>query len=88
MKIFYCYLIAVNLFTFFLYRIDKSKARKNQWRISEFQLIVWAIVGGSIGAWAGMQFWHHKTKHVKFRIGIPVIILIQLLLLFFASHSV
>lgn len=88
MKIFYCYLIAVNLFTFFLYGIDKSKARKNQWRISEFQLIFWAIVGGSIGAWAGMQFWHHKTKHVKFRIGIPVIILIQLLLLFFASHSV
>lgn len=88
MKILYCYLIAVNLFTFCLYGIDKSKARKNQWRISEFQLIFWAIVGGSIGAWAGMQFWHHKTKHVKFRIGIPVIILIQLLLLFFASHSV
>ena len=76
MNIILGYLLAVNIATFFLYGIDKYKARKGQWRISEATLLLMAVIGGSIGAWAGMRLWHHKTKHKKFKYGIPVIIIL------------
>ena len=71
------YLLAVNIATFFLYGIDKYKAKKGKWRISEATLLTMAAIGGSIGAWAGMRLWHHKTMHKKFKYGIPVIIILQ-----------
>ena len=75
-----CYLLAVNIVTFLLYGIDKYKAKKGKWRISEATLLTMAAIGGSIGAWAGMQLWHHKTMHKKFKYGIPVIIILQVAL--------
>ena len=75
-----CYLLAINIATFFLYGIDKYKAKKNQWRISEATLLLMAVIGGSIGAWAGMRIWHHKTMHKKFKYSIPVIIILQVAL--------
>ena len=75
-----CYLLAINIATFLLYGIDKYKAKKNQWRISEATLLTMAAIGGSIGAWAGMRIWHHKTMHKKFKYGIPVIIIMQVAL--------
>lgn len=63
-----------------MYGIDKLKAKKGKWRISEATLLMMAIVGGSIGAWAGMQIWHHKTMHKKFQYGIPAIIIMQIAL--------
>ena len=75
-----CYLLAVNIVTFFLYGIDKYKAKKGKWRISEATLLTMAAIGGSIGAWAGMRLWHHKTMHKKFKYGIPVIIIMQIAL--------
>ena len=80
MKIILGYLLAVNIATFFLYGIDKYKAKKGRWRISEATLLLIAVVGGSIGAWAGMRLWHHKTMHKKFKYGIPVIIILQVAL--------
>ena len=74
------YLLAINFVSFFLYGIDKYKAKKNQWRISEATLLMMAVIGGSIGAWAGMRLWHHKTMHKKFKYGIPVIIILQVVL--------
>ena len=74
------YLFAINIVSFFLYGIDKYKAKKNQWRISEATLLTMAAIGGSIGAWAGMRLWHHKTMHNKFKYGIPVIIIFQVAL--------
>ena len=74
------YLLAINIATFFLYGIDKYKAKKNQWRISEATLLTMAAIGGSIGALAGMRLWHHKTMHKKFKYGIPVIIIFQVAL--------
>ena len=71
------YLLAVNVATLFLYGIDKYKAKKGKWRISEATLLLIAVIGGSIGAWAGMRLWHHKTMHKKFKYGIPVIIILQ-----------
>ena len=80
MNIILYYLLAVNIATFFLYGIDKYKAKKNQWRISEATLLTMAAIGGSIGAWAGMRLWHHKTMHKKFKYGIPLIIIMQIAL--------
>ena len=75
-----CYLLAINIATFFLYGIDKYKAKKSKWRISEATLLMMAAIGGSIGAWAGMRLWHHKTMHREFQHDIPVIIIFQVAL--------
>ena len=80
MNIILGYLLAVNIATFFLYGIDKYKAKKGRWRISEATLLMMAVIGGSIGAWAGMRLWHHKTMHKKFKYGIPIIIILQVVL--------
>ena len=74
------YLLAVNALTFLLYGMDKYKAKKGRWRISEATLLLIAVIGGSIGAWAGMRLWHHKTMHKKFKYGIPLIIIMQIAL--------
>ena len=71
------YLIVINVITFFIYGIDKLKARKGWWRIPESTLLILAAVGGSIGAWAGMKVWHHKTMHKKFKYGVPAILVAQ-----------
>ena len=80
MNIFFIYLILINLLTFVVYGLDKYKAKKQLWRIPETQLLLLAIIGGSVGAFLGMYIWHHKTKHLKFKLGVPVIFLLQLLL--------
>ena len=74
------YLLAANVVTFILYGMDKYKAKKAKWRISETTLLTLAAIGGSIGAWAGMRIWHHKTLHKKFKYGIPAIIILQIAL--------
>ena len=75
------YLLAINAVTFITYGIDKYKAKKAKWRISEATLLLLAVLGGSIGAWMGMKVWHHKTMHKKFKYGIPAILLIQIALM-------
>ena len=80
MHIILYYLLAVNIATFFLYGIDKYKAKKGKWRISEATLLTMSAIGGSIGAWTGMRIWHHKTMHKKFKYGIPLIIILQVTL--------
>ena len=80
------YLLVVNTLTFLLYGIDKYKAKKARWRISEATLLMMAVIGGSIGAWAGMRLWHHKTMHKQFKYGIPLIILLQVALVFYLHN--
>ena len=75
------YLLAINAVAFIMYGIDKYKAKKAKWRISEATLLLLAVLGGSIGAWMGMKVWHHKTIHKKFKYGIPAILLIQIALM-------
>ena len=75
------YLAVINVVTFFMYGIDKWKAKKSKWRIRETSLLGLAVLGGSIGAWLGMKVWHHKTQHKKFKYGVPAIIIIQLALI-------
>ena len=62
------YLLAINAVAFIVYGIDKYKAKKAKWRISEATLLLLAVLGGSIGAWMGMKVWHHKTMHKKFKL--------------------
>lgn len=71
------YLIVMNIIAFIIYGIDKWKAQKKRWRISEKMLLFLAIIGGSVGALAGMYTFHHKTLHKKFTIGVPLILVIQ-----------
>lgn len=81
MKFFIYYLTVINLVTFFVYGMDKMKAKKKRWRITESTLLTLAVAGGSIGAWVGMSFWNHKTRHKKFKYGIPLILMLQFALL-------
>jgi len=74
------YLAVINVVTFFMYGIDKWKAKKSKWRIRETALLGLAVLGGSIGAWLGMKAWHHKTLHRKFRYGVPLILVVQITL--------
>jgi uncharacterized membrane protein YsdA (DUF1294 family) len=60
---------------------DKKRARKHQYRISERTLWLVAVFGGAIGATAGMQVYRHKTKHASFKIGFPVLAIIEVILL-------
>lgn len=83
------YLVAINIVVFFVYGIDKLKAKRNRWRIPESTLLLLAVIGGSVGALLGMKVWHHKTMHKKFTYGIPFIIAVQILFLnylFFTSE--
>ena len=77
-KIVLIYLVAINIVTFFLYGIDKWKAKRSKWRIEESTLLGWAAAGGSIGALLGMKAWHHKTLHKKFKYGLPAILIAQI----------
>ena len=81
------YLLAVNIVAFVLYGIDKYKAKRNKWRVSEAALLTVAVIGGSIGAWGGMRLWHHKTMHKKFKFGIPAIIILQVALMVYIHKT-
>ena len=72
------YLAAINIVAFFLYGIDKWKARHDKWRITEARLLSVALLGGSLGAFLGMKVWHHKTQHPRFRYGLPLILILHL----------
>ncbi len=80
MKIFLFYLLILNIFAYILMFADKRKAIKNKWRIPERVLILSALLGGSVGALLGMYVFHHKTQKNKFRIGIPAILILQILI--------
>ena len=80
MKYFSWYLITINIVAFMMYGIDKEKAKRGAWRIPESTLIGVALLGGSFGAWAGMKTFHHKTRKMKFRILVPIAIIIWLTL--------
>ena len=73
------YLLLVNAAGFLLMLMDKIKAKRNLWRIPEATLMGVAAIGGSIGAIAGMNLFRHKTKHAKFYIGLPVILVLQIM---------
>jgi uncharacterized membrane protein YsdA (DUF1294 family) len=80
MKLFLLYLLLMNAAAFVLMLVDKIKAVNSQWRIPESTLIGSAVLGGSAGALLGMYAFRHKTRHAKFTIGIPAILIVQIIL--------
>lgn len=75
------YIVLINLIGLFSMGIDKRRARRRQWRIPERSLFIMALLGGSIGILIGMYLFRHKTRHLSFAIGIPVILVLQLLII-------
>lgn len=75
------YVLIVNLVGFVIMGVDKKRAIRGAWRISERSLFLTAIIGGSLGCILGMQHFRHKTKHWYFKYGMPTILLIQILLI-------
>lgn len=88
MKWILLYLVLVNLIGFCEMGIDKRRARKHAWRISESQLFAVALLGGSIGSIVGMRVFRHKTKHWYFVWGMPVILILQIVIAAAVIHKI
>ena len=87
MQILQIYVCVINLIAFIMYGVDKWKAVHKRWRISEAVLMGIACAGGSAGALLGMYVFHHKTKQDYFSVGVPLIILMQVVVLFFLMNG-
>lgn len=83
MKYLLAYLVIINAAGVLIMLIDKQKAQKNLWRIPERSIMSIALSGGSIGVLLGMHIFRHKTKHLKFTIGVPMILAVQILITVF-----
>lgn len=81
----HAYLILINALAFLLMLADKHKARKKAWRIPEATLLTVAALGGSLGATIGMHLFRHKTRKLKFSLGLPLMLIAHILLLYFLS---
>ena len=73
-------LLLMNLLAFILYGVDKRKAQRGAWRIPEATLLLVAFLGGSVGAFLGMEIFRHKTKHAKFKILVPLFLVLHIAL--------
>ena len=82
------YLVLVNALAFMLMLADKQKAKKGAWRIPEATLMGIAVLGGSVGAIAGMYLFRHKTRHTKFTLGLPLILALQLVLIYLICQKI
>jgi len=82
-KLLLIYLIIVNIICLWLFFVDKKRAQSGRYRIRERDLFLWALVGGAPGGWLGMYLFHHKTRHFKFKFGFPLIILLQLGIIYY-----
>jgi uncharacterized membrane protein YsdA (DUF1294 family) len=74
------YLILMNAIGLLVMGVDKAKAKKHVWRIPERTLFLVSVLGGSVGTWAGMYLFRHKTRHWYFVIGMPAILLVQVVI--------
>lgn len=74
------WLVIINVLAFSLFGIDKRRAVRGAWRVREASLLLTAVLGGGFGALLGMRVFHHKTKHRKFTIGVPFILILELVL--------
>ncbi len=80
---FMLYFLSINLIGLFIMKIDKQKAIERQYRISEKTLWTIAVIGGAIGATIGMNLFRHKTKHLSFKVGFPILAILDIILLIY-----
>lgn len=78
------YELIINLLAFVLFGVDKYKAKRGQWRISEWRLMLLSLFGGGVGALFGMYVWRHKTQHKLFVIGVPLLVILHFVFLYYA----
>ncbi|MRZ79781.1 DUF1294 domain-containing protein [Paeniclostridium sordellii] len=83
MSYLFIYFLIMSSITFFLMYIDKHRAIKKEWRIPEINLMVLSFLGGSFGTYLGMYLFRHKTKHLKFTLGVPIAIFFNLIIYFY-----
>ena len=83
MKYILIYLGIINLIGFFSMFLDKQKAKRGKWRIPEKTLFLLAVIGGSLGTTLGMHVFRHKTKHWYFKLGMPLILIVQIILIIY-----
>ena len=88
MEYLYYYLLAINLYGIFVMYSDKKKSKKRQWRTPESTIFTIALAFGALGVFIGMRLFRHKTKHKKFVIGIPLILLAELFIFFMYIYKV
>lgn len=77
------FLLLINLLTYSLFYIDKKRAIKNQFRISEKTLLTFSVLGGGLGAWIGMKQFRHKTQKVTFKVGVPIGLILSAFLMLY-----
>ena len=80
------YLLVINVLGFLAMGLDKLKARKGRWRIPENTLFAFTILGGGIGTIAGMYVFHHKTKKMKFKVGMPLVLILEILIFVYFKY--
>ena len=80
MKVLFIYLFVINIAALAIMGIDKHKAHRHKWRISESSIFIVGLLGGGLGVLLGMSLFHHKTKHLKFTLGIPLVVLVNIVL--------
>ena len=88
MNNFYYYILLINILSFIVALTDKSRAINRSWRISENRLIFLALIGGSVGMILGLLLCNHKIRKAKFMVGIPIIIIVQVIILAFIFNEV
>lgn len=77
--IFAGYFVVVNVVAFAMFAYDKWCAQNDKWRVRESTLLFWAAIGGAIGAGLAMEICHHKTLHLKFKFGVPILLFLQII---------
>lgn len=86
-QIFLFYILIMNIAGLSVMGIDKSKAKRHAWRISEATLFLVSFLGGSVGTWAGMYLFRHKTKHWRFVVGMPAIFIFHMFIALYVFHG-
>lgn len=81
MRYFWLYLMIINFYSFYMMYKDKLRAKHGRWRVSERELFILSLLFGSLGVLLGMKFFRHKTRHIKFKVFVPMILIIQIILI-------
>jgi uncharacterized membrane protein YsdA (DUF1294 family) len=80
------FLLVINLFGFLTVGLDKAKAKRDRWRIPEKHFFIVSVLGGAVGVYLGMKLFRHKTKHKKFVYGIPILIVLNLVSIYYLTQ--
>ena len=87
-QLFIIYTLVINIIAILITGYDKLCAKKHSWRVKERTLMLVSVLGGSIGMYITMQLIRHKTRHFKFMIGIPLIMILQIILIWFTWSKI